>query len=258
MPAVLYEKKDGIAYITYNRPEAMNAINAEVSVLMNEAWQDFKNDRSLKVAIVTGAGNRAFTAGADLKDMAQGTPEGFAEQYWHSRPPSPLADLWKPVIAAVNGYCIAAGMNMLMKCDIRVASENASFRFAEVVWGFMDALGELPMVLPRQIPYAAAMYMLLTGDWVDAQTALRWGLVNEVVPFDRLLPRAEEISRKICELPPLAVRGLKENVIRGLSMPIADGMRFGQTMCNLIRYTEDAREGPRAFAEKRPPVYKGR
>lgn len=262
MPAVLYEKKGHIAYITINRPEAMNALNREVVQGLSEAWMDFREDRELWVAILTGAGDRAFSAGADLKEMSSHSTEDFSEEFWYGGPRNLLNfrdfELFKPVIAAINGYCLAGAFTMMLATDIRVAAEHAKFGYFEAKRGGIMVGSGGPERLPRQVPYAIAMRMLLTGEMIDAQEAYRIGLINEVVPLPKLMPTAETIANQICENAPLGVRGVKEAALRGQDMPLSMGQRFEQLMGRILRETHDAQEGPRAFAEKRKPIYKGK
>jgi enoyl-CoA hydratase/carnithine racemase len=166
--------------------------------------------------------------------------------------------LYKPVVAAINGYCYAAAMNLMCSAtDIRIASDTATFCYAEVLRGFSGA-GPAIALLPRQVPYALAMEWLLTGKVFNAEDAYRAGLVNEVVSLNQVKTRAIEVAHDLAKLAPIAVRAIKEAVTRGLAMDTPNAIQFANTIGVLTRYTEDAREGPRAFAEKRPPVYKGR
>ncbi len=252
MPAVIYEKRDRIAVITINRPEALNALNAEVSAGLREAMIDFRDDPELWVAIITGAGERAFSAGADIKGFRPGTGS-------EPMPEEPVrADLiWKPFIAAIHGYCLGGGLELAMTCDIRIAADNAQFGQPEVNIGFMPGAGGTQR-LPRFIPRAVAAEMLLTGNRIDAREAYRVGLVSRVVPREQLMPTAMEIARTICTRGPLGVRASKEAMLRGLDLPLEEGLRLEHEKMVYIRTTEDFIEGARAFVEKRPPNYKGR
>jgi enoyl-CoA hydratase/carnithine racemase len=256
---VLYEIDGHVAIITMNRPEKHNAMNPAVIQGVRDGFARAKADRTVRAVVLTGAGDRAFSAGADLMHMAQREPADFADAYWW--PPYPNAwaeDFYKPVVAAINGYCYAAAMNLMCSvADIRIASTTATFCYAEVLRGFSGA-GPAIALLPRQMPYALAMEWLLTGKVFSAQDAYRAGLVNEVVPLAEVKPRAMAVARELSQLAPIAVRAIKEAVVRGLSMDTPNAIRFANTIGVLTRYTEDAREGPRAFAARRPPVYRGR
>jgi len=260
MSAVLYDKRGRIAYVTINRPEAMNAINDEVRRGLAEAFDDFRRDPETWVAIVTGAGERAFSAGADLKEMSQRFQSaGGGEDFWA---PSPLAlvrgmEVWKPIIAAVNGYCLAGGLELALACDIRIAAEHATFALTEVGRGIIPGGGGTQR-LPRTVPLGIALEMLFTGDRIDAREAWRIGLVNRVVPAPELMPTVETLARRICQNAPLSVRAVKELAYRGRNLPLEEGLREELMIARIIRTTEDSREGPLAFAEKREPEWKGR
>jgi E-phenylitaconyl-CoA hydratase len=255
---VVYEVQDRIARITINRPEAMNAMDAEVYAGLSKAWIDVRDNPEVWVAIVTGAGEKAFTAGADLKSMIPRQRE--KADFWLTQKDMILnrgLEVWKPVIAAVNGYCLAGGMTLLFATDIRVAAEHAVFEISEVRRGILPGNGGTQRAL-RQLPYAVAMEMLLLGRRLTAAEALAYGLVNRVVPMKDLLPAAEQCARQLCENGPLALRAIKELAIRSQSLPLEHGLRLEESMQEFLRSTEDAKEGPRAFAEKRKPAYKAR
>ncbi|MFQ5933052.1 MAG: enoyl-CoA hydratase/isomerase family protein [Dehalococcoidia bacterium] len=252
---VIYEKRDKVAYITINRPQVMNAMDAETFDKLGEAIRDVDRDPKVWVAIVTGAGDKAFTSGADLKGYI-GRDTGGPGQPYSSYQFYNLVPSIKPFIAAINGYCLAGGLELALSCDIRIASETASFGCPEVRWGILHGYGTLR--LPRMIPMAEAMELLLIGDRIDAQKALRLGLVSRVVPPDQLMPTAEAIARRICENSPLAVRVTKELAYRGGELPHEEGLHLVHTAMSQLYATEDSKEGPRAFAEKRKPVYKAR
>ena len=263
MSTVLYEVRGRTAIITLNRPEAMNAINREVARGLAEAFQDFRNDDESRVAIVTGAGDRAFSAGADLKEMSQRFDRAAQgerrDPFWGPGTVTLFRglEMWKPIIAAVNGYCLAGGLELALACDIRVAAEHATFALTEVSRGIIPAGGGTQR-LPRAVPLGIALEMLFTGDRIDAREACRIGLVNRVVPLADLMPAAEALARRICQNAPLSVRAIKEAALRGLNVPLDQGLRIEAFLARIILTTEDSREGPRAFAEKRPPEYKGR
>jgi enoyl-CoA hydratase/carnithine racemase len=263
MPTVLYEQKDRVVTITINRPEAMNAIDPETHEALVAAWTRFRDDDEAWVAILTGAGDRAFSAGADLKKMI---PAAFSG----GRGYDPVAhnayglggitrglEIWKPMIAAINGFCLAGGLEQALACDFRIAAEHARFGLTEVRWAIMPGAGGTQR-LPRVVGLTRAMEMILTAEPIDAQEALRIGLVNRVVPLPRLMEEARALAQTLCERGPLALRAAKEAVLRGLSLPLADGLRLEAFLAGTLRGTEDAAEGPRAFAEKRKPNFKAR
>ena len=268
MPAVTFERRNHIAYLTFNRPEVHNSYNPETLVRLAEAWQEIDKDDDIRAAIVTGAGKVAFSAGADLGRLiplftgARKPEDEWDNKLLENRRIGDIAllrgfNLDKPVIAAVNGFCIAGGMEFIQTTDLRVASENASFGLQEVKWAILPAAGSLAR-LQRQIPYCKAMEILLTGNRIDAQEAWRIGLVNCVVPQDRLMAKAEEFAATIAENGPLAVRKIKEAVRRCSGRPLEDAFKIENEVAREVMRSEDAKEGPRAFMEKRKPVYKGR
>lgn len=255
---VLFEVKDRIAYITLNRPEVMNAMDPEVYALLSKAWSEVRDNPDIWVAIITGAGEKAFTAGADLKSAA--VREREKADFFLTQKDMILnrgLEVWKPVIAAVNGYCLAGGVTLLLATDIRIAAEHAVFEISEVKRGILPGNGGTQRVL-RQLPYPIAMEMLLMGRRLTAQESLTFGLVNKVVPIADLMPTAEEYARKLLESAPLAVQAIKELAVRSQSLPLEQGLRLEDSFQEFLRTTEDAKEGPRAFAEKRKPMYKAR
>ena len=260
MSSVLYDKRDRIAYIMIDRPDAMNAINDDVRRGLAEAFDDFRHDPETWVAILTGAGERAFSAGADLKEMSQRFQSaGGRDDFWSPTRPMLVRgmEVWKPIIAAVNGYCLAAGLELALACDIRVAAEHATFALTEVTRGIIPGGGGTQR-LPRTVPFGIALEMLFTGDQIDAREAWRIGLVNRVVPRAELMPTAEALARRICQNAPLSVRAVKELAYRGRNLTLEEGLREELLMARIIRTTEDSKEGPLAFAEKREPQWKGR
>lgn len=269
MPSLLYEKKDHIAYLTLNRPDKHNAIDPEMVVRLAEAWQDYNKDDNLRVAILTGAGDRSFTAGADLGRLIPLLlGNRMPEDEWDRAVVKDECkvfhiamlktyELNKPVIAAVNGYALAGGTELLLVSDIRVVVEKAVFGLPEVKWAIAPAEVALAL-LPRQIPYCKVMEMLLVGDQVSAEEAYRIGLVNYVVPQNKLMEKAEEIAKKIVENGPLAVRLIKETVLKSSGLSIEMAHRLEENVRYILSKSEDAKEGPRSFIEKRKPVYRGR
>jgi len=249
---------EGIALITINRPERLNAMDAEHYLGLSNAWKQVQGDAAIRVAIITGAGDRSFTTGADIKSFLT-APTDLSEMWLTQRDQllNRGLEVWKPVIAAVNGYCLAGGMTLLMATDIRVASTSATFSLAEVKRGVIAGNGGTQRVL-QQLPYAIAMEMLLTGDSITAETAARWGLVNQVVVPEALLDTAYTYARKIAANAPLAVQAAKELAVRSREMDLTTGLRVEAVMNRLLSMTDDAKEGPAAFAAKRPPQFKGR
>jgi len=252
--ALLFDLTDHVAILTINRPEAMNAMDPDTYRELSDAWVEVRDNPEIWCAIITGAGDRAFTAGADLKETIPRRPEMW--EFWQTQAEQILnrgLEVWKPVIAAVNGYCLAGGMTLLFATDIRVAAEHATFGISEVKRGILPANGGTQRAV-RMLPYPIAMELLL----IVAQQALQYGLINKVVPKDRLMESALDYARRLCANAPLAVRAIKELAVRSQYMHLADGLRLEAAIQQVLRQTEDASEGPRAFAEKRPPVYQGR
>jgi enoyl-CoA hydratase/carnithine racemase len=252
------ELADGIAVLTINRPERLNAMDAEHYRLLSQAWMRVRDDPEIRVAIVTGAGDRSFTVGADLKSFIP-APAALSE-LWLTQKDQILnrgLEVWKPVIAAVNGYCLGGGMTLLLATDIRVAAAHATFGLSEVKRGVLPGNGGTQRLL-EQLPWAIGMEMLLTGDPIDADTALRWGLINNVVAAPELMDAARDYARRIAANAPLAVQAAKEMAIRARDADLATGLRIEQAMNRLLQTSEDVQEGTAAFAEKRPPRFKGR
>jgi enoyl-CoA hydratase/carnithine racemase len=259
MSKILYDKKGSIARITINRPEAMNAFDLETARLMGERLKEFDGDPDLRVAILTGAGDKAFCAGADLKKMHGGSHDGGINELWDFERQERLGQRLqtvKPVIAAVNGYCLAGGLELALGSDIRIASTNASFGSPEVRWSILHGFGA--MRLPHTVGMSVAMEMLLTGERIDARRAYEVGLVSRLVEPAALMKTAEQIAEKIAQNGPLAIRVTKELAWRGLHEHPEDMLRFYAAVTALIHETEDAKEGPRAFSEKRTPQFKNR
>jgi enoyl-CoA hydratase len=253
-PTMLYEKRDRIAIITINRPEALNAFTLEMLQAMDAAFADFNRQPNLWVAILTAAGDKSFCTGMDLKEaipmMKTGDELGYQD---HTK--RPFSDVFKPIIAAVNGYCIAGGLEFLQGTDLRIAAEHATFGLGEVRWGIIPTGGS-HIRLPRQIPWAVAMELLLVGRPITAKRAYDIGLVNEVVPPDQLMPTALKWAETICKNGPLAVRTAKEIAVRALGLE--SGFVLEKALGARVFSSDDAKEGPRAFSEKRPPKFTGR
>ena len=255
--AIELKVQDGIALITLNRPERMNALDAEHYDALSKAWQTVRDDPAIRVAVVTGAGEKSFCSGADIKSFTARPPSlGEVMLTQKSQLLNRGIELWKPVIAAVNGYCLGGGMTMLLATDLRVAAEHATFSVAEVKRGLFPANGGTQRII-QQLPHAIAMEMLLIGDAIDAATALRWGLVNKVVPQSELLPAAMEYAKRLSANAPLAVQSAKELALRSRDLDLASGLRMEQLFMRLLQTSEDVQEGSAAFSEKRPPQFKG-
>jgi E-phenylitaconyl-CoA hydratase len=251
---VLYEREGRVATITYNRPESLNAINGELRADLNAAWAQFRDDEEAWIAIVTGAG-RAFSVGADIRDAAA-QPKGT---FWEVPSFNSLEsgmEVWKPVIAAVNGYALGFALTLVASCDFVIASERAEFGFPEVRLGIPTIQGAVRM--PRRVGWQNAMELLLIGERVDAQRAQEMGLVWKVVPHDQLMEEAHALAARLLKSAPLAVRATKEVAWRGQEMGFAESIRFGETMRRVARTTEDAQRGPAAYREKRDPEWQGR
>ena len=254
---VLYRCDDRIATITYNRPEARNAVNGELRADLNAAWARFRDDDDAWVGIVTGAGP-AFCAGADLKDPTGAVGAGD-HSFWEIPSAQSLEaglEVWKPIIAAVNGPAIGFGLTLVAACDFVIASEQASFSFPEVQLGVPTVQGAVRM--PRLIGWQHAMELLLIGDRVSAERAREMGLVWKVVPHDQLLDEAHALARRLLQAAPLAVRATKEIARRSLDMPLVDGVRFGETMRRVAAQTADAKALGPATAKGRRPEWTGR
>jgi enoyl-CoA hydratase/carnithine racemase len=248
---VLYEREGHIATITYNRPEALNAINGELRDDLNAAWTRFRDDDEAWVGIITGAG-RAFSAGADLRGGAR--PIGTS--HWETPSMTSLEsglEVWKPTIAAVNGYALGFALTMVAACDFAIASERAEFGFPEVRIGVPTIQGAVRM--PKKVGWQNAMELLLIGERVSAQRAKEMGLVREVVAHEDLMPAAKRLAERLVLSAPLAVRATKEVAYRGQELNFVDAIRFGETMRKVAGATDDAKEGMAAAREKRPPTW---
>jgi enoyl-CoA hydratase/carnithine racemase len=251
---VRYEKRGHVATVTIDRPEVMNALHPPANEELSRVWDDVAADRDVWVAVVTGAGDRAFSAGNDLKWTAEhGMPRmpkgGFAGLVARD-------DLWKPLIAAVNGVALGGGFEIALACDVIVAAEHARFGLPEPRVGLMAAAGGVHR-LPRHVPLKLAMGMIVTGRQITAAEAARIGLVNEVVPGAELMAAAARWAGEILECSPLAVQAAKQAALQGLGRPILEAMAEPYPLMRQLFTSEDAREGPRAFAEKRRPRWRG-
>ena len=268
MSQILFEKRDGLAYITLNRPEKRNALTPEMVVTLAELWEEIAADDEIRAVLLTGAGDKAFSSGGDLGSlipimMASRPPADPWEEKLAARRSLLSAAMlrndtfYKPIVAAINGPALAGGAELLLATDIRVAATHATFALTEVRRGLIAGGGSL-VRLARQVPWTSAMEIALVGEPIDAETALRIGLVNRVVPPEDVFPTAEKLARSISLGAPVALSKSKEAIVRSNGRPLADAFAI-ETECTVANAkTEDAKEGPRAFMEKRDPVFHGR
>jgi enoyl-CoA hydratase len=264
----LYEKSDGVAVVTMNRPEFRNAINPEMLCRLADAWQDINDDPSVRVAILTGAGDKAFCAGADLDRLVR-MMQGLRppESEYDERLKSDVSIIYKgllrnfrvtkPLIAAVRGFCVAGGTELLTTTDIRIAGDDARFGLAEVKWSLFP-MGGSTVRLPRQISYCNAMEILLTGEQLSAERALQMGLINKIVAPEQVMPEALRYARIMNEAGPLAVQAVKRSVVEGIGLSPEQALEKELEIGIPVSMSEDCREGTKAFKEKRKPVFKGR
>ena len=254
---VLYDKQDNVVVMTLNRPESLNSINRQLRRELNEAITEFDQDSEAFVAVITGSG-RAFCSGRDLKERADDNAQGVqarASASMSTDSPYLWRQTWKPLVAAVNGFALAGGWSLAQMCDLRIASEGAKLGITEAKWSLMPPFGT---ILPKMMPLSAVMELVLTAEPVSAQRAYEMGFLNKVVPADQVMPEAMATARKIAENAPLAVQYFKELAYRGLNMSTQDISALTYHMYDQLLETEDAKEGPRAFAEKRKPKWQGR
>lgn len=264
---LLVEKSDSVMTVVMNRPEARNALSPQMLVKLAAAWREFRDSPELRVAILTGAGNEDFCAGGDLKlTMPLVTGARSPQDEWDERLLSDMRqftdavlrgiELYKPVIAAVNGNALGGGTELTNACDLRVACRKAVFGTPEARVGLLPGGGSLTR-LPRQIPWARAMEMLMLGSSFSAQEALEMGLVNYVVPRKKLMKKARELASRLAENGPLAVRKIKEGVLRSSGLPLEQAYQVENEVSAAVMASRDAREGPLAFKEKRRPNFTG-
>ncbi|CAI8031283.1 Enoyl-CoA-hydratase [Geodia barretti] len=252
-----YEKKGRIATVTIKRPERMNALHPPANLELHEIWNDFQNDPEVWIGILTGSGDKAFSAGNDLKytaehglGMVRVGESGFGGL-------AKRTDCWKPIIAAVNGFALGGGFEMALSCDIIIAADHARLGLPEPRVGLMAGAGGVHR-LPRMMPQKIAMGYILTGRHMTAQEAHRWGIVNEVVPLADLMPTVHRWAQDILEGAPLSIRASKQAAMMGLGHPLDIALNLEYTQSTAMRRSEDVVEGPKAFAEKRKPNWKGR
>ncbi len=254
--AVLYDRQDDIVVITLNRPEALNSINRQLKNELEEALLRFDQDRQARVAIVTGAG-RAFGAGRDLKERAEDNAAGIEATPWDSMRQDNLymwPQVWKPLIAAINGYALAGGWSIAQMCDIRIAAEHAKFGITESRVGLMAPYA---VMLPSLIPTSIVMELVMTGEHISAQRAYEVGFVNKVVPDEQLMDESMAVARKIADNSPLSNQYFKEAAYKSLTLSSDDSIALMYHLYEKLLNSEDSVEGPRAFAEKRKPQWKG-
>lgn len=266
MAVVQYEKRDRTAWITLNRPDAKNMMNAEVFAGLLDAWQELRDDPGVWVAVLTAAGDVDFCAGGDLRALIPlwtGAKQPENELEKRTADPRILDEVMlktrpldTPIIAAVNGRALGGGTEILLLTDIRIAAEHATFGLPEPRSGIVPGAGAM-VRLARQIPYAHAMKMMLTAEPITADEALAFGLISEVVPAGRLMERAEELAAMVCRNAPLALGVIKRTVRQTHTMAWDDGFRFEARESAVAMRSSDAREGPRAFRDRRPPQWSG-
>jgi enoyl-CoA hydratase len=255
---LLFEVSDKIARITFNRPNVLNALNRKTMDELGDCLKKVRADDDIRVLILTGAGEKAFIAGADINELSQQTPVNgreftlYGQEIIHR-----LETLGKPSIAAINGFALGGGCELALACTLRIASRNAKLGQPEVKLGLIPGYGGSQR-LPRLCGKGVAQELILTGEMISAEEALRVGLVNRVVESGGLLATAESIAQKIIANAPLAVKYAMEAVERGMEMPQEEGLYLEATLFGLCCATQDMREGTRAFLEKRPPKFEGR
>jgi enoyl-CoA hydratase len=255
---VLYEKKGAIAYVTLNRPKVLNALNAKTWEDLGAAFEEARDDAEVRGVILTGAGDKAFIAGADISELAHLSAVEGEESSSHGQAVLNLVEnLGKPVIAAINGFALGGGCETAMACTIRIASETAKFGQPEVKLGVLPGAGGTQR-LPRLVGKGRALQLILTGEIISAQEAWRIGLVNEVVPAANLISRAEAILKQIFSNAPVAIRYSLEAVTKGLETSLDEGLALEASFFGLCAGTEDKKEGTSAFLEKRAPQFRGR
>lgn len=252
---ILITKEGPIGIAQLNRPKVLNALNSETMIELLKAFEELDKDQSINVIILTGGPN-VFAAGADLKEMAQATPVdlvlGRRFELWDR-----IRKISKPIIAAVSGYCLGGGNELVMSCDIIIASETATFGQPEVNVGIMPGAGGTQR-LTRAVGKYRSMEMILTGRSISAEEAFRIGLVNKIVPVESLMDEAKKIAREIASKPPISVRAAKEAIVRAQDTTLEVGLEFERRAFYLLFATEDGKEGMKAFLEKRKPVFKGK
>ena len=265
---VLYEVKEKVAWITLNRPESLNAVNQEMQKYLIEYCRQANEDPEVQVVMFKGAGEKAFSVGGDIRDRARANAEAVAPEsplvIRQARlassvrtPPQAIAALNKISIALVHGYVVGTGLLISLACDIRIAADGARLGLSEVRLGFMPASGGTQR-MARLVGIPKALEFCLSGELYDAQEAYRIGLVNQLVAFDQLIPAGEKMAASFIKGAPLALRYIKEAIYKGSELSLEQGLRLESDLAAMVLTTEDAKEGPRAFVEKRSPLWKGR
>jgi enoyl-CoA hydratase len=267
---VLYEVKDKIAWITLNRPESLNAVNREMVKQIVDYCREANEDRNVQIVIFKANGERAFSVGGDIKDRARAnaaastaepeSPLVLRQARYSSTPGTPapaIAAINKITMALIHGYVVGTGLLMSLACDIRIAAEGARLGLSEVRLGFMAGSGGTQR-MARLVGIPKALEICLSGELYDAAECHRIGLVNQLVPYDQLIPAGEKMAQSFLKGAPLALRYIKEAIYKGSEMTLEQGLRFESDLQSMVMQTEDAKEGPKAFVEKRPPNWKGR
>jgi len=254
---LLIERDEAVAIVTFNRPSVLNAINAPTLDALRRAILDLQRDDTVRVVVLTGAGEKAFVAGADIHELAEQTPTSGREHALAGQHVFDLVEnMGKPVIAAINGYALGGGCELAMACTIRIAADTARIGLPEITLGILPGYAGTQR-LARLVGKAKALEMVLTGTPVTAEEAARIGLVNRVVPASELMTAVRTLAVQLAKQPPIAVRYILSAINKGLEMPFAEACVFEATLFGLVASTEDMREGTRAFLEKRKPVFKG-
>ena len=261
--SIQVENRGRVRIFTINRPQVKNALDIETSRALAQHFADFRDDPEAWVAIITGAGVESFCAGGDLKKMRDYYASMTPQERRNRGETEPgiggitrNLSVWKPIIAAINGYCLAGGLEIALACDLRVAEEHASFGLTEVKWGIIPGAGGTQR-LPRLVGIDKAMDLMMTARKMPADEALQCGLISRLVPKGQALGKSLELAEQICENAPLAVKAVKEAAMRGMDMSLDEGLRLEQFLAEPLRQSEDAKEGPQAFTEKRKPEFKG-
>lgn len=255
--AVNYQKEGKVAVFTLNRPEALNAIDPQGAEELSRAFDDFKKDDELLVGIITGAGSKAFSVGADVETMLPKLKEFSGRRNSGPLNLVEVLNSWKPMIAAINGAALGGGLEIALACDLRIASENAIFGMPEVTLGLIPGWGGTQR-LPRMIPLVKAAELILTGKPISAQEAYRIGLINKVVAFSELMSAAKAMAETVCRRAPLAVRAAKQAIIQGMDVSLENGLKLERQLNDFLVSTEDFEEGCKANIEKRQPSFKGK
>ncbi len=259
---IIFDARDQTAFVTFNRPEAMNAMNRQMARELVDACQQIEDDNAIRIAIFTGAGEKAFSAGMDLKERAETSFSPIERRQQklsatiHTQSRA-VAAITKPTIAAIRGYCVGGGLEFALACDLRVAAEDAKLGLTEVRRGLIPGAGGTQR-LARAVGVAKALEICLTGDTVTGSEAQRLGLVNFSVPPADVMQAAEDLAARILKGAPMSVLFIKEAIKKGIELSLDEGFRLESDLSALVGTTEDSKEGPRAFAEKRAPVWKGK